>query len=203
MKTLQEAAHDLVNALSDALRVFEEQARQAEEARQTSDATHARLMSILESHRTGAGPEAAAQLKEQFAQSPGSYPSLEATMDLSVRWEGTLCGAYEALMRLYAHPSAQETAERVAARLRDLRLLAYEVDLTPPSFSPLPALEGGENDTSDENKRRRAGMMLEYFQDMDGHMEKVLRDLGEKSARTRRLLSESLDEARALLESQE
>jgi hypothetical protein len=203
---MNEGAKSLVAALGEAVTVFEEQGRHAEQARDEAEAIHTRFTRVLERYQASGGAEPTVDPRAQWLSGAGGSRSLEAVQEqvrestrLSARWEQAFCDSYEALMRLYAHPEARASAERIATLLRTVRLLQFETQpCDPPPFQLSGAAADSEAETTPERKRRMASMALDFFGGMDAWHEKVQDTWQEQAERTASLLREALSEAQII-----
>ena len=201
----QEACRNLVDALAEARAVNAEQKQRVEAARQKAESTQEGFLSFLKAQQSDvASAEAQQQRRQQMEQvrsrlsSQGFQEDIVESSALNLRWVQAFCDSQIALMRLYAYPEAQASAEQIAAQIRALRLL--EVERPLPATLPEPKLPdaNAEDLSEEERQREKIGMALNFMQGMDGYRERVKQSYQERSDQTQTLLKQMYEEAEAL-----
>lgn len=203
----QQMTQKLVAALTDAQINFEAQRQSAEESRRQAEVTHHRFMSLMTEFKTQGNSERFANLKQAMDAAMLEKSSLgeraNSRLDittLSRQWNVLLADAQDALMRLYAFPLAQSSAEKIAVCLREIRLMGHEeISESPPAFVLPPPLPDNPPPTLLERKQHQAGMALDLVGGMDGYMAKVQENAEMQFRRTRELLHQARQEAESLL----
>jgi hypothetical protein len=201
----QEAAQDLVTALTEACTVCALQQQRADTARQNAETSHQQFLSLLTAQQSDAtGAEAEQQRRQWWERAKGDLSAqtgqerFTEMSALSMRWEQALSDSQIALMRLYAFPEALESSERIADMLRSLRLLqTAEPPRTRPPLPSSPRVEG-EAPSEGDRKAQKVAMALEFMRGMDRHLEEVRQSYQEKGNRTEALLKQAREEAEAL-----
>jgi len=153
MTTTMNAADKLTTAVRELEAVFNSQGEQLAETREQIAESRKRFNDMMESMRSGLKPGAPIPkeaLNGPFSQDTVRKQSVESN-ELSLRWERSLCDAYDALIALARYPDQNERISRISHTLRDIRLLQIEGRLSGRENSPPPVLERPPHSIPDEN----------------------------------------------------
>lgn len=215
----EDAAGRLVASLEEALEVFDIQHQEIEVTKRWSDGLSERFQQLIRDRQEGRPPDPSLQeelLAHQQARaeewSTGkTNERFQASSHLSLRWETAFCDMFDALMQLHAYPEWREDTTRIAAQIREIRLLQVDNADEFPSLAPaMPettdqfASAVGQPETGVPASLLSGGSFdrFKYVQSfmarMDDHRQKVQKVYAEKLTRTRNGLVTALAAAREL-----
>ena len=200
----QEAANDLVFALTEAAGVCTLQRERAIVAREAAERDHQQFLSLLTAQQSDAAETEARQQRRRYFQQMQEKHSLGTTQAqisdaaaLNARQVQSLGDSQIALMRLYAFPEAREAADHIAALLQSVLMIRAgdrkHILPTPPSTQIIEAIHSGQDQQS-----RKVSMALDFMRGMEGYREQVIQSYQEDSSHTTTLLEQSREAAVAL-----
>ena len=215
----EDAAGRLIASLEEALEVFDIQHQETEVTKRWSDGLTERFQRLIRDRQEGKPPDPSLQeelLAHQRARaeewSTGkANERFQASSHLSLRWETAFCDMFDELMQLHAYPERRDDAARIAAQIREIRLL--QVD----NADEFPSLAPATPETTDESAsavgQPKTGVPASllsgggfdkfkhaqsFMAQMDDHRQKVQKVYSEKLTRTRSGLVTALAAAQEL-----